>query len=67
MSEWQPIETAPRDGKRLLLRLTNGEVFSGWGTELDGFYKFHADGSDIGWINAKHWMHLPPDPKPLPS
>ena len=60
--EWMPIETAP-EGERILLRLSNGEVFSGWGTKLDGFYRVHADGSDIGWINAKHWMPLPPPPK----
>lgn len=59
---WQPIETAPRDGTRILLRLSNGEVFSGWGTEEAGFQKFHADGTDIGWLNPRHWQPLPSPP-----
>jgi hypothetical protein len=61
--QWQPIETAPKDGTRMLLRLSNGEVFSGWGTEHAGFQRFHADGTDIGWLNPRHWMPLPSPPE----
>lgn len=62
MMQWRRASTAPMDGTRILLRLSNGEVFSGWGREDGGFYRFHADGTDIGWINAKHWMPMPEDP-----
>jgi len=65
MMDWQPIETAPRDGTRLLLLLGNGEVFSGWAQHSGGFYRnqrFHTDGSDIGFINPTHWMQLPAPP-----
>jgi hypothetical protein len=60
--DWQPIETAPKDGTRVLLLLSNREIFSGWGTEREGFYRYHADGSDIGWLNPTHWMPIPSAP-----
>jgi hypothetical protein len=64
--QWQPIDTAPKDSS-ILLRLSNGEVFSGWGTEeSDGsrtWSRFHATSADVGWLNAKHWMPLPAAPK----
>lgn len=60
MIEWQPIETAPKDGARFLF--TNGRVIS------VGFYiqgqHFAAD-SWQGERNtvATHWMPLPEPPK----
>lgn len=53
--EWQPIETAPKDGKRILL-LGDGER--------------HADGVFLGgdWVwpyiksQPKYWTKLPPAP-----
>ena len=63
---WRPILTAPVDGTSILLRLSNGEVFSGWGTlRREGaveFRRFHATSSDVGWLNPKHWMPMPADP-----
>lgn len=62
---WQDIGTAP-DGTSILLRLSNGEVFSGWGqTENDGsrtWKRFHATSADVGWLNAKHWSPMLPEP-----
>lgn len=64
--EWLPIETAPDDGTAILLRLSNGEVFSGWGTKHDDgsriWRRFHATSADVGWLNATHWMPLPSAP-----
>lgn len=51
----------------MLLLLSNGEIFSGWytdSTDGNGFYRFHADGSDVGWLNPTHWMPLPNPPSP---
>jgi hypothetical protein len=62
-SQWRPIDTAPRTGETILLRLSNGEVFSGWCKGDGSAFRCHADGSDIGWLNAKHWMALPAAPK----
>lgn len=62
---WRDISTAP-DGASILLRLSNGEVFSGWGqTENDGsrtWKRFHATSADVGWLNAKHWSPMLPEP-----
>lgn len=53
--EWEPIETAPKGTEFILVRLSNGEVFRAFRTE----HGYHAS-SDIGFVNAKHWMPLPP-------
>lgn len=58
MSEWQPIETAPCDGSRLLL-------YAYW--SVVGSYR-HFSGP--GWFDddgnsliPTHWMPLPDPPK----
>jgi hypothetical protein len=56
--EWQPIETAPKDGTPVIL-LPYGEV-------EDLFVSFWME-SDDRWANNEwskitHWAHLPPPP-----
>ena len=81
MSKWQPIETAPKDGRQLLMFCDDYDpaVFVasfGW-TDLP---KNHADYWE-GWIFAEeilashtetepeptHWMPLPAPPAEEPS
>jgi hypothetical protein len=63
---WQPIETAPRDGRKVRLQCP---AYSGTGS-----YAEHSDGDpafwrytskDIGWSldnPPSEWMPLPPPP-----
>lgn len=74
MSEWQPIETAPRDGAWLLLAETN---MDGWNLFV-GYYSQNAITLDVrrrerlgAWVDnvegltwePTYWMPLPAPPK----
>jgi hypothetical protein len=68
--EWQPIETAPRDGTRLLCVWAcawGPMVYEGWcqgiGTARDGgdFWRSHSLVPVSG--RPTHWMALPPPPQ----
>lgn len=72
MSEWQPIETAPRDGTDILVW---SEILEELGNQ--SFGKLHAIARCVGgcWdvshtcyysveaVNPTHWMPLPTPPK----
>lgn len=62
MNEWQPIETAPKDGTDILgwdggditvCRFSRGS----WELSVTGWY---AEDSDF---DPTHWMNLPEPPK----
>lgn len=69
--EWQPIETAPKDGTLVLFWSPLGGVFAAQSTappsrdELRAINKMIYD-FDGSWANAghaaSHWMPLPPPP-----
>ena len=67
MSEWQPIETAPRDGRRVLVWVADAcparHAFASlWFFSTDGRLGGGADGfNGTGW-NITHWMPLPVPP-----
>jgi hypothetical protein len=74
MSEWQPIETAPKDGRAILLLPLHG--FTATVGRWDDRYtrQWHAlvAGEDANWsdlggrdpiFDASHWMPLPEPPK----
>jgi len=67
MGEWQPIETAPRDGTRFLV----WDSYYGFRIGLAHVRRDHDDwlsyrdshgGSGKGGIRATHWRPLPPPP-----
>ena len=74
MMEWQPIETAPRDGTLVILG-SNKEVgegsyvkYSGGGHKVDGWvlstdhHGLDHYYADIMQHPPTHWMPLPPPP-----
>lgn len=73
MNEWQPIETAPRDGSRVLVwskhYIWNGVYTAYWGRngELNPFSWIggHCRVSHID--HPTHWMPLPEPPSLEPS
>lgn len=68
MSEWQPIETAPKDGTRILATGDGTTVVTLWGKAnhvplyswllLDVPY----DPEDYDFWKPTHWQPLPPPP-----
>jgi len=64
MSEWQPIDTAPKDGKEILAYAPENEYCESrigviYFTEYDGWIS--ADYDAVKY-EPTHWMPLPPPP-----
>lgn len=69
MSEWQPIETAPKDGRTLMVWITDPDVsshcFAPVSITSDGKWWDDSTGDQIEPLkNATHWMPLPEPPLP---
>lgn len=68
MTEWQPIETAPKDGTNIILcqgaRVTAGEWYSDRGDEdRDGWEGWMSqDGGFADDDPPEYWMPLPAPP-----
>lgn len=63
MSEWQPIETAPKDGTKVL-GWDGGTMTTVEWYELGGYWSLLAVGAwaeDSEWVPT-HWMPLPEPP-----
>jgi len=76
MSDWQPIETAPKDGTRVFLHRNDREPTTGcWRVDdgfsgndnplwlMDDYDDFSMGYASTPIINATHWMPLPKAPK----
>jgi hypothetical protein len=77
MSDWQPIETAPKDGTNIIL-LLRGWPTVGWYTDIKhyvhGKLSYEHSGWKIPWGSfgrdkdePTHWMPFPPLPAPSHS
>ncbi len=60
--EWQPIESAPRDGTLILAVEKGGPILIEWesGGRNEGFWR---DQDHYVHTEATHWMPLPEPPK----
>jgi hypothetical protein len=58
MSEWQPIETAPKDGTFILVYGYGDYHHAFWLDQGNGFW-FSIDDS---LVDPTHWMPLPSPP-----
>lgn len=72
--EWQPIETAPRDGTPVLIYAAGGDHHAGVliafyeGQDATGDYWIVRDDGDRLWAtNPTHWMSLPEAPLTTPD
>lgn len=60
---WQPIETAPRDGTRVLLyreEWDHPEIIGWWAAAYQCFRSWPGE----PWAQPTHWRPLPPPPAP---
>lgn len=66
LCEWQPIETAPTDGRTILVYREDAGVFTalhGYGEDETEPCWFSTDGEDLTPDMVTHWMPLPDPPK----
>ena len=57
---WQPIETAPKDGRRILVA-EDGEIYMVERGMNDWFW---ISGGHALYVTPTHWMPLPSAPEP---
>lgn len=66
MSEWQPIETAPKDGTRIVLA-TSDTAYAGRWAESQYIGMWWMSGDYVAAFSKMnpptHWMPLPQPPK----
>jgi hypothetical protein len=63
MSGWQLIETAPKDGTRIVLSCWD-DYNKTWVFRVDHWRLYVAEGEGWGWErHPSHWMLLPEPPK----
>lgn len=70
MTDWQPIETAPRDGTPVLLFGQEGMDIAHYDYDrarcgLNPWRRFETAEYDNDWADIEgvtHWMHLPAPP-----
>lgn len=61
--DWQPIETAPKDGTHILMFRPRAKQPIAVGLFVPGWHHPMAIPGRYGWDDVTHWMPLPPPPK----
>lgn len=68
--EWQPIETAPRDGREIVL-LLRGDGPLSYGFDIGfwcvGEFCYSGSGLPIEECRPTHWLPIPEPPTPVTS
>ena len=59
--EWQPIETAPKDGTPVLVHDEGAIEIATWDSDSDAWRD--CSGHKM-WPSPQHWMPLPDPPAP---
>lgn len=57
--QWMPIETAPRDGTRILVYSENCIAIAGYSTDYNSWCENYYDNL---WHDPTHWQPLPSPP-----
>lgn len=63
MSDWQPIETAPKN-QRVIIQANHDatdECAMGWWDEIDGNWYYSPQGHIVQW-KPTHWQPIPAPP-----
>jgi hypothetical protein len=60
--QWQPIESAPKDGREILLANPDGSCAVGW-FKFRGHTTGWTDGDTFNMTWPTHWMELPTPPE----
>lgn len=65
MSEWQPIETAPKDGTRILaIAPPDGHQIVAWGqSKRRANWRINFETGPAWWGAPTHWIPLPAPPE----
>ena len=64
MTEWQPIETAPKDGSTILIATHSyegGVMMAAWASDVPT--PAFVDEVGDSYFDATHWMPLPAPPR----
>lgn len=64
-SQWQPMETAPRDGTMVLMWTECGVVIGFWGQRANQWLR-PASSHNKDLEDVRHWMPLPKPPEQNP-
>jgi hypothetical protein len=65
MSEWQPIETAPKDGATFIIGRDDSEHHAYSGVAYWSLGRFRDPTESVTktvWVDPTHWMPLPAPP-----